>query len=218
MKNVYFSLPALLALAALAPGAKADEFSFSFQGGGISTSGIFTASPTSTPGYESITGISGTFTDTTVGIAGAITGLYQPVSYVAPPAGPPASTTSGISYDDTFYPAGDSPHNCSDYPFFGGVFDVYGLAFNVSGGYVGELWSDGNIPGVGQVYAAGDSQGDTLLDLPNPDGSDQSVPVGVPGALTTSSVPEPASLLLFGAGLAGVLAVFGRKTLAAPRG
>lgn len=162
-------------------------------------------SETSAPGFYDITGISGTFTDNSVGISGAITGLYQPVSYTAPPAGTPVFTTSGISYDDTFYPAGNSPHNCADYPFFGGLFDVYGVAFDIAGGFVGALWSDGNIPGVGQVYAAGDSNATTLLDLPNPTGSDQSAPVGVPGQLTVS--PEPGSLMLFGIGLAGVFAL-----------
>lgn len=218
MKNAYFSVPALLALIAFTPVAQADQFNFSFDGGGITTSGIFTTSPTSTPGYDAITGISGTFSDTTVGISGAITGLYQPVSYVAPPVGPPATTPAGISYDDTFYPGGNSPNNCADYPFFGGVFDVYGVAFTVAGGYVGELWSDGNIPDVGLVYAAGDAKGTTLLDLPNPDGSDQSVPVGVPGRLVTNITPEPASLFLFGVGLAGVFGIFGRRKAVISRG
>ncbi|MBV9761931.1 MAG: PEP-CTERM sorting domain-containing protein [Acidobacteriaceae bacterium] len=211
MKKVYFSLAALLAVGAAAPVVQADEFSFSFHSGSITTSGVFTTAPTSTPGYDAITGINGTFSDTSAGISGAITGLYRPVSYAAPPSGPPASTPAGISYDDTFYPGANSPNNCADYPFYGGVFDVYGLAFDVSGGYVAALWSDGNMPGVGLVYAAGDSQGTTLLNLPNPDGSNQSLPVGVPGSLTTSSTPEPASLLLSGLGIGGAMLFLRRK-------
>lgn len=203
------SLSVVVTLIAFAPVAFADQVRFSFQGGGITTSGTFTTAPSSTPGYDAITGISGTFTDTKVGISGTITGLYQPVSYVAPPVGSPASTTAGISYDDTFYPGANSPNNCADYPFFGGVFDVYGLAFNVTGGYVGALWSDGNIPGLGLVYAAGDSNATDLLDLPNPDGADQTSPVGVPGALVTIT-PEPSSLFLMGIGL-GLPAILARR-------
>jgi len=202
MKTTHFALSALVALTAFAPVTLADQYTFSFHGGGISTSGTLTVAGTAIPGYDAITDISGTFTDTTAGISGAITGLYQPISYTAPPGGSPVSTPAGISYDDTFYPGADSPHNCSDYPFYGGYFDVYGVAFNVTGGFVGALWSDGVIPGVGLTYAAGDSNASTLLDLPNPQGADHSAPVGVPGGLTVS--PEPGSLYMLGIGLLGV--------------
>jgi hypothetical protein len=193
------------------PIACADEFTFSFSGGGISSSGTFTVSQTSTPGFEEITGISGTFTDTNDGISGAITGLYQPVSYTAPPAGSPAFTTSGFSYDDTFYPAGNSPHNCADYPFFGGKFDVYGVAFDVTGGYIGVLWSDGNMPVRGLTYAAGDGNTTTILDNPNAGGADPTRPVGVPVSLYTAAVPEPGSLRLLAVALLGAGAMFARK-------
>lgn len=80
---------------------RAGEVSFSFSGGGINSSGIFTVEPSSTPGVDHVTGISGTFSDANVGISGAITGLYQPVSYQAPApnvrTGPPAFTTGGLS-------------------------------------------------------------------------------------------------------------------------
>jgi hypothetical protein len=56
---------------------------------------------------DEITAISGTFSDTNVGVSGAITGLYQPVSYVSDTLATPgvAFTTGGLSYDDLFYPA-----------------------------------------------------------------------------------------------------------------
>ena len=217
MKKEHLVLAALTAVLAFAPVASAEAFNFSFSGGGISSSGTFTVSPTSTPGVDEITGISGTFTDTNDGISGAITGLYQPVSYSSPQppaytAPPPAFASTGFSYDDTFYPGGNSPHNCADYPFFGGQFDVYGVVFDVAGGYVGDLWSDGNIPHVGQVYAAGDGNTTTILDDPNPTGANQTEPVGVPVMLVTSAVPEPGSLFLFGIGLLlGMAAIVARK-------
>ena len=217
MKKGYLVPVALLAVLAFAPDMPAEQVNFAFNGGGISSSGTFAVSSTSTPGVEEMTGITGTFSDTSARISGAITGLYTPVSYIAPPVGSPAFTTSGFSYDDTFYPNGDSPHNCADYPFFGGEFDVYGVAFNVAGGYIGALWSDGNIPGVGLVYAAGDSNATTKLNDPNPDGSDTTRPVGVPGSLVTSTVtPEPGSLFLLAIGLLGTLGIVARKSTAGP--
>lgn len=221
MKKAHFVSSALIAVLAFVPAALADEFSFSFNGGGISSSGTLTVSPTSTPGFDEIVGISGTFTDKNDGISGAITGLYQPVSYTAPDSGlsinsfptvgEPAYTAGHLfSYDDTFYPGGNSPHNCADYPFFGGEFDVYGVAFDVAGGYVGALWSDGNRPG-GLVYAAGDGNSTTFLDNPNPTGANHALPVGVPGSLVTSAVPEPGSFFLLGLGMFGTLAMCARR-------
>lgn len=214
MKKGRFVLSTFVAVLAFAPLALADAVSFSFHGGGISSSGTFTISATSTPGFDEITGISGTFTDSNDGISGKITGLYQPVSYTAPQppsytTPPPAFTTDGFSYDDTFYPGGNSPNNCADYPFFGGQFDVYGVAFDVAGGYVGVLWSDGNMPGRGLTYAAGDGNATTILDNPNQGGANPALPVGVPVSLVTS--PEPDSLPLLGIGLLGAVAILARK-------
>lgn len=198
---------ALLAVASIAP---AEIVNFSFSGGGITSSGFFTTTPMSTPGYEAITSIIGTFTDTTEGISGAITGLYTPVSYIAPPVGEPNFTSAGFSYDDTFYPGANSPNNCSDYPFYGGDFDVYGVVFNVAGGYEGALWSDGVIPGVGLIYAAADGTTTAILNDPNPTGADQSEPVGNPvtfAAAFAPSVPEPGSFFLLAIGLVAVFAL-----------
>src|SRR5580700_8437079 len=150
---------------ALAPLASANTFGFSFNGGGITSSGTLTAvlapddtSGVVTPDTYEVTGITGTFADTNVGISGTITGLYTPISYVtvlaATGSNPVAFTSGGLSYDDLFFPLGNSPADCPGYPFSGGDFDVYGLAFDVSWGYVGEFFSNGVIPGhSGPVYA-----------------------------------------------------------------
>ncbi|MGH9343493.1 MAG: PEP-CTERM sorting domain-containing protein, partial [Terriglobia bacterium] len=195
-------------------------------GGGISASGAFTVSQGASAGVYDITSIMGTFSDSNAGVSGAITGLYQPVSYVSTTAAlaPPgiALTTGGLSYDDTFYPAGNSPAICYDlikgvptltYPFFGGVFDIFGVAFNIAGpgGYVGELWSNGDVGGGPIVYAAGLANATGLVDDPN-SGPNSGAPPGEFGSLTTSQTPEPASLVLFGIGLLGVTALWARKS------
>ncbi len=183
MKIGYFALLGLAAGVAVAPAAMADAVNFSFSGHGINATGVLTVGQQSTnstnpPGNE-ITGISGTFSDTNVNVSGAITGLVTPISYVNLPPVPGFATTSGgLSYDDLFYPAGNSPLVCYDlingvptltYPFSGGLFDIYGVAFNIAGpgGYVGEIWSNGDVGNGPIVYAAGLANATSLVDVPN---------------------------------------------------
>jgi hypothetical protein len=208
---------AVLTVLAIASLARAGTLTFSFSGGGITSSGTLTIVPVSdstsgvsTPGTYEITGITGTFADSNDGISGVITGLYTPLSYVTPlaatSANPVAFTTAGLSYDDLFFPAGNSPADCPGYPFSGGDFDILGVAFNVTGGYVGELFSDGNFPGyTGPVYAAADANSITELDNPNPDGT-LPEPTGVVGTFSATAVPEPSTLLLL-AGALGAMAI-----------
>lgn len=227
MQKNYYALLGLAAALAIAPAALADGFNFSFSGNGISASGVLwvgqqSANSTTPPGNE-ITGISGTFSDTNVNVSGAITGLYQPVSYVNNPLDPGfASTSGGLSYDDLFYPAGDSPLVCYElingvptltYPFSGGQFDIYGVAFNIAGpgGYVAEIWSNGHVGGGPIVYAAGLADASGLVDVPNSVPGPGVPPPGRYGSFSTSPVPEPGSLLLLGLGLAGMVALGVRK-------
>jgi hypothetical protein len=191
----------------MAPFALADDFSFSYRGGGITSSGSIVVQSTATPGVDAIVGISGTYADTNDAINGTITGLYNPAAVVGFTPGQDAFSSAGMSYDDLFYPDGNSPAVCVGYPFSGGELDVYGLLFNVSGGFTAGLWSDGVLPGAGLVYGAGDANNTEVLYLPTPfgEGSGQTV------ILSTSPTPEPGSLLLLGSGLLGLLAPLVRR-------
>jgi len=210
MKFSMRSWPVVLAAVAIAPFANADVFTFSFTGGTITSSGTITAvlAPSTTSGvaatgtYE-VTGITGTFTDTAVGISGTITGLYSPISYItattATTTNPVAFTSGGLSYDDLFFPGGNSPADCPGYPFSGGDVDTYGIAFNISGGDVGEFFSNGIFPtSTNPLYAAADASSTGLLD--NPNAGSETGPVGVLGAFSATAVPEPGSIMLLSAG------------------
>jgi hypothetical protein len=193
---------ALASTFASTPSALADSYSFAFSGNGITTSGTFTVAPTGTAGADTITGINGFFSDSNAHFSGAITGLeLAPPPNRAPDGtfSAPAFTDAGFSYDNLLYPAGNSPAVCIDaLAFFGGVFDIYGVAFDVAGGYTVDLWSQGALGG----YTVGDSFGGVKLG-----GSDPGIPVNG----ETSPVPEPTSLYLLGTGLFGLVAPVARK-------
>lgn len=101
--------------------ANADSYTFSATGSGISAQGVFLVSNTGPLGASTVTGISGSFSDTTNGFSGAITGLeFAPSPTLSTPPAPPntftapAFTDAGFSYDDLFWPAADSPAVCAD--------------------------------------------------------------------------------------------------------
>lgn len=206
--------------------AYAADFSFNFNGSGVSGAVQLTYGPnpnTGSPldqspnivdptGSYIVTGITGTFSDSTLGITNAaITGIvssnpanptpdnklapasfgFYPVASGIPIAGTPFSAP-GFSYDNLFYPAG-SPQAASDYVSHGGFVDIYGLVFTLDNGNAVNFWSNGVGPEAGTVltYGAGVTDGTNVLDY-------------VSGL--TASVPEPASWLLMigGFGMIGL--------------
>ncbi|HZY72751.1 MAG TPA: PEP-CTERM sorting domain-containing protein [Edaphobacter sp.] len=222
-----FSLAlALAATLAFTPSARADSYVFSFSGGGLSASGVIDVSNATVPGVPGgyqITGISGTFSDSNQGISNAtITGLQTTslpnVTNADGTFVPPGSPADGFgfSYDNLFYPDGNSPSVCPPdptdpnglYPFGGGTLDIYGLLFNVDGGYSVDVWSNGVLPGLGLSYGAGDSlNGQKLTSFGEPfDGNSVN--------FTASPVPEPTSLMLMGTGVLGLVGVVRRKLAA----
>jgi hypothetical protein len=192
--------------------ARAETYYFSVNGSGIKASGAIQVSNTGPLGASVVTGIDGTFSDSTNGISGAITGLeFAPSpTFNAPPSppntfGPPAVTDAGFSYDNLFWPGADSPAVCEDaLIFFGGYFDVYGMAFDVAGGYKADLWSNGALGG----YQLNDSLNGTPFTPNNMDGLAYAVNVNA------SPTPEPGSLLLVGTGLSGIAALWRRRKTA----
>ena len=210
-------LPALASLLVAACGleARADVTNFSFSGPGVSGSGTLTYTPNAS-GTGTITGITGTFTDTNTGlnskpliVSQNITGLLAinpvvplPANVTAPdfslfsiangvPSPPASEASTALSYDNDFYPNG-SPIVCTDYPFSGGLFDVYGLLFSLSNGDVVGVWSNGILPGPPDpaMYGVAVADATNTYDY---------VSSGV-----TFSVPEPSTCLLMGVGAAAL--------------
>jgi PEP-CTERM motif len=216
---------ALVGVSAIAvtPAAHADSYAFSFSGGGMSGSGEITYSPTAVPGVPGayqVTGISGSFSDTNAGVSNAaITGIQSTSLPTVNPDGtflPPGGDSAGLpySFSNLFYPGGNSPAVCPPpapgdpeppYPFGGGYFDIYGLYFNVAGGYSVDLWSNGVVPGFGLTYGVGDAHNGTGLNTYGEPFSGTSVNVSV------APTPEPGTLLLLGTGMIGFAGSLSRR-------
>jgi PEP-CTERM motif len=202
-------------LVAPCPGrADAGTFAFTFSGPGVSgtirlTYG--TATDAKYPQAFEVTGISGTFSDANNGlniVDAPIESLVairhdtpEPTNLLAPDdfsrfavaTGLPEQSNGFLTYTNLFWPNG-SPQTASDYPFHGGFLDIYGLLFNIGGGRVVNVWSNGDFSpnGTGPIdYGVAVATSDNALDY---------VASGV------SVVPEPGALVLLSIGLAGMLA------------
>ena len=211
MKHKLLYSAAALLLASLTSQANASIYQLSFGGSGVSGALTLTygaGTDSKYPQATEITAISGLFTDTNLGIVNAtITGIV-PINHAAPEATnllapndfskfPVALGTmdGSLSYDNLIY-FGGSPQTASDYPFHGGILDIYGLLFTINNGDVVNFWSNGITPGTTLPdYGVAVATSATVLDYNG----------GV--AIT----PEPSTLLMLGTGLSGLIVTLKRK-------
>ncbi len=175
---------AALLVASLGYQAQASTATFSFMGSGVSGNVTVTYGTATDPKVTQglvVTGISGTFSDSNYGlniVNASITGLEavnnatpDPTNLLAPfsfsrfaatgldsvgdaPPAPGAPAPTSLTYDNLFYPGGNSPGVASDYPFGGGILDIYGLLFTLNNGDVVDFWSNGVPPGGSLSYGA----------------------------------------------------------------
>ncbi len=223
--NVWAGLAVTLAMACSSV-SRADTLNLVFAGPGVSGALTLTTAPdphtgvwppaasnlVDPAGSVSVSTMTGTFSDTTLGIVDAtVSGpvglnrvLAESTNHLAPYSFSLFTVTEGVDegngitspglhYDNLFYPGG-SPHTASDYPYSGGLFDIYGLLFTLNTGETVNLWSNGDTPG-GLNYGVAVTDGTTILHYT--------------GGVALSAVPLPASAPLFGAALLA-LAVVGR--------
>lgn len=213
---------ALLVATTLLPQTEAATFDFGFVGTGVSGTVQLTYGTGTDAKYPQafeVTGISGTFSDSNSGLSivdAPISSLVpirrdspEPTNLLAPndfsrfavAGGTPAldGASQSLNYSNLFYPGG-SPQTASDYPFHGGFLDIYGLMFNIGGGRVVNLWSNGDFTGSGSgpvAYGVAVATSQTTFDYVGDD---------------VSVTPEPGTLCLLGSGLAGLL-VWRRRAL-----
>ncbi len=202
MHKGFLAAVAAIAALSLGSGAQASTYDFSFSGQGVSGAIDLTYGAATDARYSNafvVTGISGTFSDSNIGIVKAPIGALEPRNFATPDsgnllapnsfsrftvaAGLPAVNNGFLTYDNLFWPGG-SPPVATDYPIGGGFLDIYGLMFDIGGGRVVNFWSNGNT-GSGVDYGAAVATSATSLDY-------------VSGGVR---VPEPGSLALLGAGL-----------------
>jgi hypothetical protein len=178
-----------------------------FAGSGVNATLQLTYGPAADDKYPNalkVTGISGTFSDINNGlnIINAAVGPLQPIKQDAPEAdnllapkdfsrfavatGLGPENNGFLTYDNLYWPGG-SPPTASDYPLHGGVLDIYGLMFEIGGGRVVNLWSNGDLSGsgFGPIYGAAVATSASALDY-------------VGGVVQT---PEPGTFALLGGGV-----------------
>ena len=199
----------LLFAASLSRQANASTVGFSFAGPGVSGTIDLTYGTNTDAKYPQafeVTGVSGFFSDSNNGlnIVNAPLGQLEAIRHDTPDStnllaphdfsrfAVAAGTSHGsLSYDNLFYPGG-SPQTASDYPPHGGFLDIYGLLFDIGGGRVVNVWSNGVTSGSGVAdFGVALATSATSLDY-------------VGGGVAVS--PEPSAFILLGSGLIMMLA------------
>jgi hypothetical protein len=210
---------ALLLAASIPWQANASTFDFTFTGPGVSGSVQLTygaATDAKYPQAFEVTGISGTFSDSNNGlnIVNAPIGPLVPINTATPDltnllaphdfsrfavaTGLGPQSNGFLTYDNLLWPGGSAP-TASDYTVHGGFLDIYGLLFDLGGGRVVDVWSNGDFTGTGAGpidYGVGVATSSMALDYPS-------------GGVTAS--PEPGPMILLGSGLLTLL-LWGRAT------
>jgi hypothetical protein len=213
MRKTLEVMATLLFAASLPWQANASTFNFSFAGPGVTGTVQLTygaATDSKYPQAFEITGVSGIFSDSnnSLNIVNAPIGLLEPITHDLPEptnllaphdfsrfavtTGLPADNNGFLTYDNLYYPGG-SPQTASDYPVKGGILDIYGLMFDIGGGKVVDLWSNGDFSGTGKGpidYGVAVATHNSSLDY-----------VGGGVAVT----PEPGAFGLLCTGLLGML-------------
>jgi hypothetical protein len=198
-------LSAIFVAAALPFQVAASTVDFNFAGPGVSGSielTYGTATDSKYPQAFEVTGISGVFSDSNNGLnlVDVPIGPLEPINHATPEptnllapndfsrfavaSGLSPQNNGFLTFDNLYYPGG-SPQTASDYPGAGGILDIYGLMFNIGGGQVVDLWSNGDFGG-GADYGVAVATSATALDY-------------VAGGVTVT--PEPGALPFLCAGL-----------------
>ncbi|HEX5227304.1 MAG TPA: hypothetical protein VFW44_06315 [Bryobacteraceae bacterium] len=203
-------LPAMLVAVWLPCQVAANTVDFSFVGPGVSGNIQLTYGTATDAKYAQafeVTGISGTFSDSNNGLnlVNVPIGPLEPITHDTPEpgntlapndfsrfavaSGLPADNNGFLTYDNLYYPGG-SPQTANDYPGAGGILDIYGLMFDIGGGTVVDLFSNGDFGG-GPDYGVGVANSAKALDY-------------VAGGVVVT--PEPGALPVLITALIGMLA------------
>jgi hypothetical protein len=228
MKKTCWAGVVALAGMALVGQAHASTMPFTFSDGiGVSGSLVITFGTATDALYSNaleITGVSGSFSDSNIGIDNATVTSLVPINHATPldpenigvapndfsqfavGSGLPPISMGFITYDNLFWPGGASP-TAFNFDGSGSVLDIYGLMFGIGGGRVVDLFSNG----------VGNGQGDAVFGVVVAT-SDVALDTTVSGGISLST-PEPSTWAMMvlgfvGLGFAGYRK--GRKAAAIP--